>query len=47
MLGVLAGSLLGARLLVRAHVSLLRSIFTIVILALGIEMIVNGCLGKI
>jgi len=47
MLGVLAGSLLGARLLVRARVSLLRSIFTIVILALGVEMIVNGWLGKI
>jgi uncharacterized membrane protein YfcA len=47
MLGVLAGSLLGARLLVRARVSLLRSIFTVVILALGVEMIVNGWLGKI
>lgn len=47
MLGVLAGSLLGARLLVRAQVSLLRTIFTIVILALGIEMIVNGFMGKI
>jgi uncharacterized protein len=47
MLGVLTGSLLGARLLVRAHVSLLRSIFTIVILVLGVEMIVNGWLGKI
>lgn len=47
MLGVLAGSLLGAHLLVRAHVSLLRSIFTIVILSLGVEMIVNGWLGKI
>ncbi|MEO6983089.1 MAG: sulfite exporter TauE/SafE family protein [Edaphobacter sp.] len=47
MLGVLAGSLLGARLLVRAQVSLLRTIFTIVILALGVEMIINGWLGKI
>jgi hypothetical protein len=46
MLGVLAGSLLGARLLVKAHVSTLRSIFTVVILALGIEMIVNGFLGR-
>lgn len=46
MLGVLAGSLLGARLLVRARVSLLRSIFTLVILALGVEMIVNGWLGR-
>lgn len=47
MLGVLAGSLLGARLLVRARVSLLRGIFVVVIMALGVEMIVNGWLGKI
>jgi uncharacterized membrane protein YfcA len=47
MLGVLAGSLLGARFLVRARVSLLRNIFTVVILALGVEMIVNGWLGKL
>jgi hypothetical protein len=46
MLGVLGGSLLGARLLVKARVSLLRGIFTIVILGLGIEMIVNGLLGR-
>lgn len=46
MLGVLAGSLLGARLLVRARVSLLRGIFTIVILALGVEMILNGWMGR-
>jgi len=46
MLGVLAGSLLGARFLVRARVSLLRQIFTFVILALGVEMIVNGWLGR-
>ncbi|WP_348267277.1 sulfite exporter TauE/SafE family protein [Edaphobacter paludis] len=47
MLGVLAGSLLGAKLLVRAQVSLLRSIFTVVILALGVEMIVNGWVGRL
>jgi hypothetical protein len=46
MLGVLVGSLLGARLLVKARVSLLRTIFTFVILALGVEMIVNGWLGR-
>ena len=46
MLGVLGGSLLGARFLVRARVSLLRNIFTVVILALGVEMIVNGWMGK-
>jgi uncharacterized membrane protein YfcA len=42
MLGVLSGSLIGARYLVRAEVSVLRSVFTIVILALGVEMIING-----
>jgi len=47
MLGVLAGSLLGARLLVHCRVSLLRTIFALVIVSLGIEMIVNGWLGKI
>lgn len=47
MLGVLVGSLLGARVLVRAHVSLLRTIFTLVILALGVEMIVNSWIGKL
>src|SRR5277367_1025012 len=46
MLGVLAGSLLGARYLVRARISLLRSIFIVVILALGVEMIINGWMGK-
>jgi uncharacterized membrane protein YfcA len=46
MLGVLGGSLLGARYLVRARVSLLRNIFTLVILALGVEMIVNGWMGR-
>jgi len=47
MLGVLAGSLLGARLLVRARVSLLRGIFTMVILVLGVEMILKGWMGRI
>lgn len=47
MLGVLAGSLLGARYLVRAEVKLLRTIFTVVILALGVEMIVSGWAGRI
>lgn len=42
MLGVLSGSLIGARYLVRAHVSVLRVVFTFVILALGLEMIING-----
>lgn len=42
MLGVLTGSLIGARYLVRAHVAVLRVVFTIVVLALGVEMIVDG-----
>lgn len=46
MLGVLAGSLLGARYLVRARVSLLRNLFTLVILALGVEMIANGLMKR-
>jgi uncharacterized protein len=46
MLGVLAGSLLGAKLLVQTQVPLLRTIFAFVILTLGIEMIVNGWLGR-
>jgi uncharacterized membrane protein YfcA len=47
MLGVLAGSLLGAKVLVRTRVELLRTIFAIVILGLGVEMIVNGWLGRV
>ena len=42
MLGVLAGSLIGARLLIGARVRLLRLVFALAILALGIEMIVTG-----
>ena len=47
MLGVLSGSLLGARILVQSKVSLLRTIFAVVIVALGLEMIVNGWMGKL
>lgn len=47
VLGVLGGSLIGARLLARAPVTILRYIFAVVILALGIEMIVNGWLGRL
>lgn len=47
MLGVLGGALLGTRVLVRARVRTLRAVFGIVILALAIEMIVNGILGKV
>jgi uncharacterized membrane protein YfcA len=47
MLGVLAGALLGTRVLVRARVQMLRRVFASVILLLGIEMIFNGLTGKI
>jgi uncharacterized protein len=47
MLGVLIGSLLGARMLMAARVSRLRLLFRTVILALAIEMIYNGLAGKI
>ena len=47
MLGVLAGSLLGARILFQSRVSVLRTIFALVIVALGVEMIVSGWRGTI
>ncbi|HEV2620319.1 MAG TPA: sulfite exporter TauE/SafE family protein [Acidobacteriaceae bacterium] len=47
IVGVLAGSLVGAKVLVHCRVSLLRTIFAFVIVALGLEMIVNGWLGKV
>jgi uncharacterized protein len=47
MLGVLGGALLGTRVLVHARVHTLRIVFGVVILALAIEMIVNGILGKV
>jgi uncharacterized protein len=42
MLGVLLGSLLGARMLMAARVRALRLVFSLVVLALGIEMIYGG-----
>lgn len=47
MLGVLMGSLLGARLLVLARVKMLRTVFSVVILALALEMIFNGLTGRL
>jgi uncharacterized membrane protein YfcA len=47
MLGVLAGSLVGTRVLVRANVRLLRYVFAVVIVALGIEMIYSGITGRL
>jgi uncharacterized protein len=46
MLGVLAGSLAGARFLAGAKVKVLRIVFSIVVAALGLEMIFNGLGGK-
>ena len=45
MLGVLAGSILGARLLVRVRVPVLRVVFAVVIVVLGVEMIYSGATG--
>lgn len=47
MLGVLAGSMLGARVLVRANVRILKIVFSVVVIALAAQMIINGILGKI
>jgi hypothetical protein len=42
MVGVLIGSLAGARILIRSHTKSIRSVFAIVITVLAIEMIYNG-----
>ncbi|HVS34476.1 MAG TPA: sulfite exporter TauE/SafE family protein [Gemmataceae bacterium] len=47
LLGVLPGSLLGARILTHAPVRTLRIVFALVITALAIQMIYNGAMGKI
>lgn len=47
MLGVLAGSLTGARILVKAGTRTLRMVFAAVILALAVEMIYNGAVGRL
>ena len=47
MIGVLIGSLLGAKLLMRSNVKSLRIIFSVVIFFLAIEMIYNGWMGKV
>ena len=47
MLGVLAGAFLGTKVLVRVRVKTLRLVFGIVVLALAVEMIVNGFTGKV
>jgi uncharacterized protein len=47
VLGVLVGAWFGAKVLVRAKVTALRIIFSIVLLALGLQMIYNGITGGI
>jgi hypothetical protein len=44
---VLAGSLLGTRILMRAETKSLRLIFSAVIAVLGIQMLYNGVFGSI
>jgi uncharacterized membrane protein YfcA len=47
MLGVLVGSMMGARILVSARTTWLRGVFAIVIAVLGIEMLYSGLTGKL
>jgi uncharacterized membrane protein YfcA len=47
MLGVLAGSVLGTRILIRAETKWLRLVFSLVILVLGLEMLYKGLAGRI
>lgn len=47
MLGVLAGALLGARILVGARTLWLRRIFTVVVVVLAIEMLYKGLRGML
>jgi len=46
MLGVLPGSMLGSRVLRKWAVRPLRMVFTLTILAMGLEMIYNGVTGR-
>ena len=47
VLGVLPGSMLGARVLVAVHTKTLRRVFSIVILIMAFEMIYNGLTGRL
>jgi hypothetical protein len=47
MLGVLTGSLIGARMLVKVKTRPLRLLFSIVIFVLAVEMIFNGLTGRL
>lgn len=46
-LGVLSGSLLGAKFLMRARVPAMRIIFALVVAALGVEMIYSALTGRL
>ncbi|MCU7522810.1 MAG: sulfite exporter TauE/SafE family protein, partial [Ignavibacteria bacterium] len=47
MLGVLLGSVLGAGILVRVRTKWLRTLFSVVVFVLALEMIYNGIAGKL
>jgi uncharacterized membrane protein YfcA len=47
MLGVLAGSMLGARQLIVARVRVLRWIFGVVVAVMAVEMIASGLKGSV
>ena len=47
MLGTLAGSMLGARVLTHAKSRILRIVFSLVILAIGVELIYKGLTGRL
>jgi uncharacterized membrane protein YfcA len=47
VLGVLPGSLLGARFLMRSSTQLLRRIFSVVLVLVAIEMIYSGVTGRV
>jgi uncharacterized membrane protein YfcA len=47
VLGVLAGATIGARLLARVHVKPLRMLFTVIMVALAIEMLYQGLTKRI
>ena len=46
VLGVLSGSLLGARILMKAETKVLRLLFSLVIVGLGVQMIYEGISGN-
>ncbi len=47
MLGVLVGSLMGTRVLVKTKTKSLRLVFSVVIVLLGLEMLLKGVMGTI